>query len=204
MVEYNIMCNLKLTMYKVCNLKIYRTSRSNVDIQTWNLQLESTFFNYVVWMSLALRDEIEAHFHCILTKSAHLQYWAQPLCIGENPENRPISNRISSKTAPTAGDKHGPLRSCYNNSGIQESTMDIVDTQKCSKEDYVHHQQVIDIIYVLEVKWCDKIANETREEDGEPCEPPPVSLAKSTCRSWFSRLLGSAKPTAPDPAVKVG
>jgi hypothetical protein len=42
------------------------TPRLDVDIQTWTLELESSFSNSIVWMSLALRDGIEAHFHGIL------------------------------------------------------------------------------------------------------------------------------------------
>jgi hypothetical protein len=65
-----------------------------------------------------------------------------------------------------------------------------VDTQKCLEVDCGHHQQVMNIIYMLEVNWHIKIAKETRGEDGEPREPklvglPPIGLAD--CESRLSR-----------------
>jgi hypothetical protein len=41
-------------------------------------------------------------------------------------------------------------------------------TPKMSQGSFKCHEQVINILDVLEVKWCDKITSETRGEDGEP------------------------------------
>jgi hypothetical protein len=73
-----------------------------------------------------------------------------------------------------------------------------------SQGGFGHHEQIINIMDMLQVKRQDKITNETCGEDGEPPASRANQLSRLSSRlgrlppsSRLSRVPKSAKPTGP-------